>query len=229
MSPRPYQLGRRQAATDETRARILNAARELLTAEQGFTGFSMEAVARQADVARMTVYHQFGSKVGLLEALCDTLASNGGMGMEQLGHAFRRADPREALGEYIAVFGRFWQSDRVVLRRLRGLAALDPDFGQVIQARDERRRTGVGVLARRILTQVGQPEGQMLDEIVNALSALTSFEFFDTLAGPARSLEEVAPLVSQIAHATLESMRQALPPEPARNADSAERTEKTGN
>lgn len=226
MSPRPYQLGRRQAATDETRARILTAARELLTAEQGFTVFSMEAVARQADVARMTVYHQFGSKVGLLETLCDTLASGGGMGIEQLGNAFRKADSRAALDEYIAVFGRFWESDRLALRRLRGLAALDPDFGQVIQARDERRRTGLGVLTRRILTQVGQPEGQMLDEIVNALSALTSFEFFDTLAGLARTLEEVAPLVSQIAHATLESMRLALPPEPARNAPI---TEKTGN
>lgn len=112
-----------------------------------------------------------------------------------------------ALDEYIAVFGRFWQSDRLVLRR----------------------RTGLGVLARRILTQVGQPEGQMLDEIVNALSALTSFEFFDTLAGPARSLEEVAPLVSQIARAALESMRQALSPEPPQNADSTEMTGKTGN
>lgn len=206
MSPRPYQLGRRQAATDETRARILDAARELLTAEQGFTVFSMEAVARQADVARMTVYHQFGSKVGLLEALCDTLASSGGMGMEQLGHAFRNPDPREALAEYIAVFGRFWESDRLALRRLRGLAALDPDFGHVIRARDERRRTGLGVLARRILTQEGQPEGQALDEVVNILYALTSFEFFETLAGPARTLDAVAPLVSQTASAALSQM-----------------------
>jgi Bacterial regulatory proteins, tetR family len=29
-----------------------------------FFGFSIDAVARQADVARMTVYHQFGSKLG---------------------------------------------------------------------------------------------------------------------------------------------------------------------
>lgn len=201
MSPRPYQLGRRQAATDETRARIIQAARELIAGSEGFTVFSMEAVARQANVARMTVYHQFGSKVGLLEALCDTLASSGGM--EQLADAFRRADPRDALDQYITVFAHFWESDRLVLRRLRGLAALDPDFGQVIRARDERRREGLGVLVRRIVGQ-SQSEARALDEVVNMLYTLTSFECFETLAGPARSLEEVAPQVIRLARAALD-------------------------
>ncbi len=201
MSPRPYQLGRRQVATDDTRARIIAAARELITGSEGFAVFSMEAVARRANVARMTVYHQFGSKVGLLEALCDTLASSGGM--EQLADAFRRAVPQEAFNHYIAVFGRFWESDRLALRRLRGLAALDPDFGQVIRARDERRREGLGVLAWRVLGQQGQTDTKLLDETVNILYTLTSFEFFDTLAGPTRSLEEVAPQVSQLANAAL--------------------------
>lgn len=67
--------------------------------------------------------------------------------MEQLADAFRRANPLEALDHYIAVFGRFWESDRLALRWLRGLAALDPDFWQVIRARDERRRECLGVLA----------------------------------------------------------------------------------
>ena len=79
MSPRPYRLGQRQIATEQTRARILAAARELLLTSDTFTGFSIDAVARQADVARMTVYHQFGSKIGLLEALSDSLAAHGGM------------------------------------------------------------------------------------------------------------------------------------------------------
>ena len=32
---------------------------------------------------------------------------------------------------------------------------------------------------------------------------LTGYEFFDTLAGPARSIEEVVPVVQQLAHAAL--------------------------
>jgi len=63
MSPRPYRLGQRQATTEQTRARILGAARELLTSSAGFAGYSIDAVARQADVALMTVYHQLGSKI----------------------------------------------------------------------------------------------------------------------------------------------------------------------
>src|SRR2546428_8953872 len=140
MSPRPYRLGQRQAATEQTRLRIINAARELLMTSDGFSTFSIDLVARHADVARMTVYHQFGSKLGLLEALCDSLAASGGM--EQLATAFRHAEPLDVLRQYILVFGRFWDVDRLVMRRLRALSALDPDFEQVIRTRDEWRRRG---------------------------------------------------------------------------------------
>ena len=82
MSPRPYHRGQRQAASEQTRYSVLQAARKLLMESTSFSGFSIEAVARRADVARMTIYHQFGSKMGLLEALCDSLAVTGEM--EQL-------------------------------------------------------------------------------------------------------------------------------------------------
>ncbi len=202
MSPRPYRLGQRQASTEQTRSRVISAARELLMSSDGFSGFSIDAVARQADVARMTVYHQFGSKIGLLEALCDSLAAYGGM--EQLASAFRRTEPLDALNEYITVFGRFWQSDRLVTRRLRGLAALDPDFEQVIRARDERRRKGLRVLVQRLIEQYGRPAPEALDEAVNVLYTLISFECFDTLAGPTRSIQEVVPMVQQLARAAIE-------------------------
>jgi AcrR family transcriptional regulator len=78
MSPCACQLGQRQTTTDQTRARIIAATRELLAANDLFSGFSVEVVARQAGVARMKVYYQFGSKPGLLEALCDSLARQGG-------------------------------------------------------------------------------------------------------------------------------------------------------
>ena len=201
MCPRPYRLGQRQIATEQTRARILIAARVLLLTSDAFSGFSIDAVARQADVARMTVYHQFGSKIGLLEALCDSLAAQGGM--EQLAVAFRRAEPLDALAEYIMVFGRFWNSDRLVTRRLRGLAALDPDFEQVIRARDERRREGLRVIIQRLVEKYGKPASEAFDETVNILFTLLSFETFDTLAGSTRSIEEISPVVQRLARAAL--------------------------
>ncbi len=201
MSPRPYRLGQRQATTEQTRARIINAARELLAESSGFSGFSIDAVARQADVARMTVYHQFGSKIGLLEALSDSLAAHGGM--EHLADAFRRPEPLDALDEYITVFSHFWSADRLVMRRLRALAALDPDFEHVIRTRDEWRRQGLRVIVQRFAEKHGRPAPEALDEAINVLFTLIGFECFDTLAGPTRGIEEVAPMMQRLARAAL--------------------------
>ncbi len=77
MNKRPYRLGQRQTATEQTRTRIVFAARELLAAPDGVSGFTVDAVAAQSGVARMTVFNQFGSKSGLLEALFDDLAARG--------------------------------------------------------------------------------------------------------------------------------------------------------
>jgi AcrR family transcriptional regulator len=225
MSPRPYRLGQRQATTEQTRTRIIQAARELLIAPDGFSNFSIETVARQADVARMTVYHQFGSRSGLLEALCDSLASSGGM--MELAHAFRQPNPLDALREYVLTFGRFWEADRLVMRRLRALAALDPDFERLIRKRDEWRRKGIRVIVQRIVEQqVPSPDetcnettttlgpdgiqasssSENLDEIVDVLFTLVSFETFDTLAGSTRTPVEVAPLIFRLAHAALNDL-----------------------
>jgi AcrR family transcriptional regulator len=199
--PRPYRLGQRQATIDQTRRRIIAAARELLTERDGYARFTIDKVAYQADVARKTVYYQFGSKIGLLEALCDALAAEGGM--EQLARAFRHPEPVEALADYIRIFGRFWNADRLTTRHLRGLATLDPDFEQVVRARDERRREGLRVILHRLTSTYGRPVPKALDETVDILYTLLSFETFDTLAGPTRSLEEVSPIIDRLARAVL--------------------------
>jgi hypothetical protein len=123
--------------------------------------------------------------------------------MEQLANAFRQPDALNALDEYITVFSRFWQSDRLVTRRLRALSALDPDFEQVIRARDEWRREGLRVIVRRLVEKYGWPAPEAVDEMVNILFTLLSFECFDTLAGPTRSIEEVTPVVQRLARAAL--------------------------
>lgn len=201
MSPRPYRLGQRQAATDLTRARIVEAARTLLLAEGPFTGFSIEDVARQAGVARMTVYYQFGSKSGLLEALFDSLAARGGM--SGLADAFQRADARDGLDELIAVFCRFWASDRLLTRRLYGLAALDPELDVALRTRASRRPQGLRVMLSRMAAQHGRPGPEELEETIAALDVLTSFETFDRLAESGRTTDQITSLVQRLAHAAL--------------------------
>ena len=147
MSPRPYNLGKRADDIDRGRRQILDAARSAFREATSYTAFTLDAVAKRADVARGTVYYQFGPKVGLLEAVCDDLGASGGLA--DLSHAFSQPEPATALAEFIACFGRFWDADRAVMRRLRALAALDPDVHAVIAARDQRRHDGLGQLLAR--------------------------------------------------------------------------------
>jgi len=226
MSPRPYRLGQRQAAIDETRARVTAAARDLLvSADPG--RFSVDAVAQQAGVSRATVYYQFHSKAGLLAALFDALGASGGMAA--LTDAFQQPDPWEALDDFVAVFGRFWSTDRVLHRRLRALAALDPDLDASLRDRQEWRRHGAATLVTRLTSEPSAPAGQASAPIGQAgtptdqagasadqaggtahqadatglLFILTSFESFDTLAGPDRTPESVIPLLQRLARAAL--------------------------
>src|SRR3979490_3238049 len=131
----------RDAAAAQTRERILSAARDLLVSE-AFSEFTMNAVARKADVSRLTVYYQFESKVGLLEALYNYIARRGEM--ERLADVFRRgSDPLTTLHDFILAFARFWASDRDVIRRLHGLAAIDPEIEQLLRARHAPRATAM--------------------------------------------------------------------------------------
>ncbi len=187
-------MGKRQEQVDESRRRVLDAARALLRDGGSYTAFTVDAVARRADVARATVYYQFGSKTGLLEAVCDDIAEIGQM--SGLADAFANPDPAAALREFIAVFGRFWAADRTVMRRLRALAALDPDVEAVIAARDARRRQGLAAL-------VGRLDTAAQDRAVRVLHALTSFETYDLLAGADGDLADAAPLVADLAFAAV--------------------------
>ena len=199
MSPRPYQLGKRQGQIDESRQRILDAARSLLAETDRYTAFTVDAIAKRADVARATIYYQFDSKTGLLEALCDDLAESGQL--SELTTAFTNPDPLGALRDFVAAFGRFWAANRLVMRRLRALAALDPEVGGVIHARDERRRAGLAVLVGRLRDQ--HLTAVAADRAANTLLALTSFETFDALADPKQELTDAVRDVIDLAEAAL--------------------------
>jgi AcrR family transcriptional regulator len=165
----------------------------------------VEAVAHAAGVSRMTVYYRFESKRGLLEALFDDLAKTGRI--DKLAGAFRQADPLEALAEFIAVFVGFWTSERVLLRRLQGMGAMDPELEEALRARAERRRHGLRVLVQRIAEKRGLPASMSFEDVVDVLFTLTSFETFDALTRGKRRPRDVASLIQRLALAALREPR----------------------
>ena len=192
---RGYDMGKREAAMAQTRARILEAARALLTGENALTGFSMELVARAAGVTRVTVYQRFGSRRGLLEALLDEIAFKGHIA-DHLRAAFERPNATELLRAFVEAFCELNASERVLMRRLRAFGELDEEFGAALAGRDERRRADVARLLQHLPIAPN-------DENARALMALVSFNFYDALAGddPAQT----AATVLKLATAALQS------------------------
>jgi AcrR family transcriptional regulator len=195
---RSYTPGERQRAVEAGRERIVAAARELLEDEDA-EGFSIDAVARRAGVARMTIYNQFESKAGLLEALFDALAASGPF--RQMADIFAERDPLVALDEYVAIFGKFWTLNRRAHDRLRAAALHDADLAAALEARNERRRTGVAELVRR-LGDRARPVVPRSD-VVNVIHVLLSFDTFNAIAGVDRTPEDAIPTMRRLVRAAL--------------------------
>jgi len=204
-------MASRQVAADQTRARIVEAARKLLLAED-FREFTMDAVAKAADVSRLTVYYQFKSKAGLLEALYDTIARSGHL--QRIRDVFRYGNVAlHKIHQFIEVFVQFWASERDVIRRLHGLGAIDPEIGKGLRERNERRRRALKVLVDQYSISylfIKIREQLVLDK----LHMLSSFETFDALAINGRSADDVYRIIKMMADETL-----GMSPRPVFKAD----------
>jgi AcrR family transcriptional regulator len=210
---RRYALGKRQEALDETRGRAIEAAKAVLadsSASEMASGLTMSGVAERAGITRQTLYNQFGSRSELIEAVFDDMARRAAMG--SMATAMQQRDPQARLAGMIETFGRFWSADRLILRRIRALAATDPLLQRAVNARDERRRAacrhvvkgfaGLGVMGvqGRIAKGDGAEDTSLL---VDVLYSLTSFEFFDMLAGVERTSAEVTEAVIALARSAI--------------------------
>src|SRR5262249_1241940 len=91
-TPRPYESSLRAQSAGQTRAQLTAAAAQLLREHADFRAVTLDAVAKAAGVTRLTVYHQFGSRQGLLEAVFDELAVQGGL--HRIAEAMAMPDAR---------------------------------------------------------------------------------------------------------------------------------------
>lgn len=208
--PRSYQLGRREASVSRTRERILDAARSLF-AEVGFHGVGLEEVARRADVSRKTVYYQFGSKRGLLEAVVADAERRAQL-VARVRAVVEQPDVAQALPAYVEEVCRFWAGSQELMGGLHGLAALDRDVAEVLAAHDAARRARLAGFVDRLAEQRGLGPGEPRRLALEALWMLTSFATFDHLARrsglpPA----EVAVLLTRLAEGALHHPGGATP------------------
>jgi AcrR family transcriptional regulator len=167
MAAREYRLGRRQAEVDRTRNRILAAARELVS-ELGPQS-ALGKVAQRAGVSRITVYNQFRSKAGLLDAL----SAESGRRPADGARGDTATDPREDLKLRIDHACASWAADSRLHRQLEG--------------RTQRERSDDDhALAERLAANDCIRPGCSIKEAEDVIGILTSFPAFDRLHNEGR-------------------------------------------
>src|SRR5438105_2983528 len=172
-----------------TRARIVEAAGRL-TRERGPNGFSMDVLAKEAGVARATVYEHFRSKRAVLDELASSISRTIVLDERSGG-----ADPLLALRDMLGDVCRHWTEHD---ERMRGLRTLNALTGA------EHAADGVDEKQLRRLVEALGAGGQLrshwsADEAVDALAALTSYSTYERLRRAPRTPDQVEAVLAKLA------------------------------
>jgi len=201
---RRYRLGRREETVQQTREQILRAAADRL-GESGIRGVTIEAVAREAGVSRVTVYDHFQHKTGLLEALAWWTFEQ--HDIDRIRRARLQPNVRAALADFVRENARFFQSVGSQGRAVLNAARTDPDAATVIEATYfSARRAAIRELVDRLdheeeLSPTWSPE-----RAVDALMVITSLEGFETLTEHGRlGIDDAAEVLAHMASVLLRS------------------------
>jgi AcrR family transcriptional regulator len=176
---RTYHSRIRQRQAEETRRRILVAARALFE-RQGYAVTTLEAIAERADVSPKTIAAVFGSKPALLAQVINPEAFN--RRFQQLLIELRATtDPAQRLSLVAQITRQAYEPLVSSLDLLRTAAALSPDLAQLAQAVEARRRQNQARLIAALHDQGVLHPGLSSEEATDVLWALTSYEVYRLL------------------------------------------------
>jgi AcrR family transcriptional regulator len=188
---RTYRLGLREDGAADTRRRILDVATELMTAS-GFHPVAIDEIAAQAGTSRPTVYRQFGSKLGLFEAVAWNVLS--AAGIEAVDAARQLRDPLDALREFLRANCRMFAEMGTRLSAALDVARHEPDIAQILEVSYYGRRIeSLQHLAGRLVDSGRVRPEWTTDQVVDALVVLTNVETFESLhRHRSRAWQEIA-------------------------------------
>ena len=175
----------RSERTLATRRRVVGAAYRLFC-EQGYVATTMEAIAREADIALPTLYFTFRTKGAILG--------------EALGAAVMGFD--EPIGPEDSAWYREFQAEPDARRALRILventtpilgrvgplmaathaAASDPEVASVYELGEKRRQEGYRAIVQVLVRKGGLRPGMRVARATDILLVLLGPQLFDALA-----------------------------------------------
>jgi AcrR family transcriptional regulator len=176
---RPYHSQVRQRQAEETRRRILVAARELFES-RGYAVTTLEAIAEQALVSPKTVTAVFGSKLALLAEVINPEAFS--TLVQQLIEELRATeDPSRRLSLVAQITRQAYEPLAGSLELLRTAGAVAPELADVKRQIEARRRQNQARLIASLREQGTLRPGLSLEEATDVLWALTSYDVYRML------------------------------------------------
>jgi AcrR family transcriptional regulator len=173
---RPYHSPARQRQAEETRHRMLEAARGLFV-QQGYAGTTLDAIAKAADVSPKTVAAVFGSKRGILAAILTPSAF--GASYQQLLEQLRATPEPGRRVEVMAQLTRqVYETLTPEFELVRGASAVAAELAGVGLQVETRRRQYQTRFIAYLSEQGALRRGLPLEEATDELWALTSFDVY---------------------------------------------------
>lgn len=169
----------RQRRALQTRAEILEAARQVLS-EEGYAGASMSEIASRAGVAIQTVYSSVGTKSHLLVALVDHIRDQAGV--PELDRSITQiTDPMEMFRFGARMPAEVLRLGADVFRLLRDVAPSEPEVAEVWERVRGYVRAGVEAGVRRLEELGALRKGLTVEKATDMIVASTGVEAALTL------------------------------------------------
>jgi len=183
---RQYVSELRAAAAQQTRARILDAARQELE-EIGYHAMTISGLARRAEVSPQTIYNALGSKAAVIKALYDVLLVGDDEPVplgerEEFIALMNQPDAPSTMRGYIAMgMGLYSRVGGLLGTLLADGPGADAELKNFVSTIERERRSGNESIVRHIDTTFGLPDGVELVKAVDVVWAATSFDLVDRL------------------------------------------------
>ena len=175
---RRYSSPRRQEQAEATRRAIVDAASRLLVSH-GYAGTTMEAIAREADVATTTVYAIFSSKPKVIEAAIQAAVTGPEAPtplLEQRGPraAFAETDQRRQVEMFAAGMGDIMARVAPLFEAMRTGAAADPVIAALRSDLLAQRLEGMRSFVGAVMRNGPLRDGMSLEAAAESVWALSS-------------------------------------------------------
>lgn len=169
---RQYDSSARQAGSEQTQQRVLDAAR-MLFARSGIDAVKIVDIAERAEVSSSSVYALFNSKAGILRALMERAIFN--LDYTRVSEKLRATtDPIEVLRLTAAVARSIYEGEEREMALLRGAASFSPELTQ-LEGEFEARRYELQLQRLQLLfAKQRQRSGLSLERARDVMWMLTS-------------------------------------------------------